>query len=155
MSFRSLRRQWRRPAPSSTWWPCPHSLRLFDLPSPSTRRSSPAPRSRASKPLSSSRSTPGCGQQTNRLTEPRNTPADLTPEVRSGPCERFSRPRSWTRKERSREATEAYAGADHPQVAGGRAAARRGEDDRRGGEGAGDQRADVSSLAGAVRRDEG
>src|SRR5450755_12082 len=76
----------------------------------------------------------------------------LTPEDRSDPCERFSRPGSWTRKEPiAREATQAYAGADHPQVARGRAAARRGEDDRGGGEGAGGLRADVSSVAGAVR----
>ena len=80
----------------------------------------------------------------------------LAPEDRSDPCERFSRPGSWTRKEPiAREATQAYAGADHPQVARGRAAARRGEDDRGGGEGAGGLRADVSSVAGAVRRDEG
>ena len=43
----------------------------------------------------------------------------LTPEDRSDPCESFSRPGSWARKERSREATQAHAGADHPQVAGG------------------------------------
>ena len=38
----------------------------------------------------------------------------LTPEDRSGPCESFSRPGSWARKERSREATEEHAGAGHP-----------------------------------------
>ncbi len=45
---------------------------------------------------------------------------ELSPGVRSDPCERFSRPRSWTGREPiAREATRAYAGADHPQVAGG------------------------------------
>ena len=48
----------------------------------------------------------------------------LTPRVRSDPCESFSRPGSWARKERSREATQAHAGADHPQAARGRADAR-------------------------------
>jgi integral membrane sensor domain MASE1 len=40
--------------------------------------------------------------------------AGLTPEDRSDPCESFSRPGSWARKERSREAQQAYAGADNP-----------------------------------------
>jgi len=44
----------------------------------------------------------------------------LTPEDRSGSCERVSRPGLWARKDSiTREATQAYAGADHPQVAGG------------------------------------
>ena len=38
----------------------------------------------------------------------------LTPEDRSDPCESFSRPRSWARKELDDEAPEAHAGADHP-----------------------------------------
>jgi hypothetical protein len=37
----------------------------------------------------------------------------VTPVVRSGPCESFLRPGSWASKERSREAQQAYAGADH------------------------------------------
>ena len=71
----------------------------------------------------------------------------LTPEDRSDPYESFSRPGSWARKERSREARQAHAGADHPQVARGRADARRGQDDPGGGEGARDQRADLSPVA--------
>ena len=43
----------------------------------------------------------------------------LTPGDRSDSCESFSRPGSWARKERSREATQEHAGADHPQVARG------------------------------------
>ena len=41
-------------------------------------------------------------------------PDGLTPLVWSGACESFSRLRLWARKEFSDEATQAYAGADHP-----------------------------------------
>jgi hypothetical protein len=51
-------------------------------------------------------------------------PAGLTPRVRSDPCESFSRPGLWARKELHDEATQAHAGADHPQAARGRADAR-------------------------------
>jgi hypothetical protein len=42
---------------------------------------------------------------------------DLTPVVRSGACESSRRPRSWTRRERSREAAQAHPRAGHPQAA--------------------------------------
>ena len=42
---------------------------------------------------------------------------DVTPVVRSGACESSTRPRSWTRRERSREAAPTHARAGHPQVA--------------------------------------
>jgi threonine/homoserine/homoserine lactone efflux protein len=45
---------------------------------------------------------------------------DLSPGDRSVAYERFPRPREWTGREPiAREAQQAYAGADHPQVAGG------------------------------------
>jgi Homeodomain-like domain len=46
----------------------------------------------------------------------------LTPEDRSDPCESFSRPGSWARKERNDEAKPSNEGADPPQAARGRAA---------------------------------
>ena len=57
---------------------------------------------------------------------PRIDAFDLTPVVRSGACESSTRPRSWTRRERSREAAQAHPRAGHPQAARGRPAARRG-----------------------------
>ena len=61
---------------------------------------------------------------TDELTEIIDRGLGLTPADRSDPCESFSRPGSWARKELHDEATQAYAGADHPEVAGGRADAR-------------------------------
>jgi len=51
--------------------------------------------------------------------------------------------------------TPAHAGADHQEAQGGRPPAGRGPRRRRGGEGARGLRADVATLAGAVRRPEG
>ena len=82
------------------------------------------------------------------------TPLPRPPEI-GPPRMRVLSARDNGREEDRREEAATHPRADHPQAPGGRADARRGRRDPRGGQGPRGLRADLPPLASAIRRHEG
>ena len=97
------------------------------MPPRQRRGCSPKRTARADRPSWADGETTWCsvvesGAQSQAMTEPA-----MSRLLASRPMWVSASHGSWARKERSREATQEHAGADHPQAAGGRPAAGQGQ----------------------------